>query len=408
VTEATEISPQGGAEAVAEVRALNAALERRTAELEVALSNLQAQNSQRTQAEAALRESEQRYRRLVELSPEAILVIADEALVYVNAAGLRLFRAADATEMRDRPLRDLIHTEDVKRVLAGLRRLLSSGSDVAQAELRLRRIDNSALEAEISAAGVTFDGRPAVQVLVRDVGERRQMERMKDELLSIVSHELRTPLTSLRGSLGLLAGGLLGELPARGQRMLDIAVSNSDRLIRLLNDVLDLERMRSGRLTLELTECDAMDLVEQALAEMRGLAVRSKVMLSVGRVDGIVLAHPDRIVQVLTNLLSNAIKFSDPYGTVRLSAETHGNRVRFAVSDQGRGIPPDKLETIFERFQQVDASDSRDKGGTGLGLAICRSIVQQHGGRVWAESTLGQGSTFYVELRSASLARAAA
>ena len=408
MTEATEISPQGGAEAVAEVRALNAALERRTAELEVALSNLQAQNSQRTQAEAALRESEQRYRRLVELSPEAILVIADEALVYVNAAGLRLFRAADASEMRDRPLRELIHTEDVKRVLAGLRRLLSSGSDVAQAELRLRRIDNSALEAEISAAGVTFDGRPAVQVLIRDVGERRQMERMKDELLSIVSHELRTPLTSLRGSLGLLAGGLLGELPARGQRMLDIAVSNSDRLIRLLNDVLDLERMRSGRLTLELTECDAMDLVEQALAEMRGLAVRSKVMLSVGRVDGIVLAHPDRIVQVLTNLLSNAIKFSDPYGTVRLSAETHGNRVRFAVSDQGRGIPPDKLETIFERFQQVDASDSRDKGGTGLGLAICRSIVQQHGGRVWAESTLGQGSMFYVELRSASLARAAA
>jgi signal transduction histidine kinase len=127
----------------------------------------------------------------------------------------------------------------------------------------------------------------------------------------------------------------------------------------------------------------------------------------VGRVDGIVVANPDRIVQVLTNLLSNAIKFSDPYGTVRLAAETHGNRVRFSVSDQGRGIPPDKLETIFERFQQVDASDSRDKGGTGLGLAIVRSIVQQHGGRVWAESTLGQGSTFYVELRSATIARAA-
>ena len=298
MTEATEISPQGGAEAVAEVRALNAALERRTAELEVALSNLQAQNSQRTQAEAALRESEQRYRRLVELSPEAILVIADEALVYVNAAGLRLFRAADATEMRDRPLRDLIHTEDVKRVLAGLRRLLSSGSDVAAAELRLRRIDNSALEAEISAAGVTFDGRPAVQVLVRDVGERRQMERMKDELLSIVSHELRTPLTSLRGSLGLLAGGLLGGLPARGQRMLDIAVSNSDRLIyRLLNDVLDLERMRSGRLTLSAhrVRCHGSRRAGACGDARPGCALESHAL---GGPRGRHRARPPRVVEV--------------------------------------------------------------------------------------------------------------
>ena len=390
-----------------DVRSLNSALERRTAQLEVALANLQAQNSQRTQAEAALRESEQRYRRLVELSPESILVIVDDRLAYINAAGVRLLHGADVHDLVGKTIDELVHPGDHARVTEGIREMSAIGSELQQAEVRIIRPDGTLLEAEITAAAVTFDGRPAIQALVRDVGERRAMERMKDELLSIVSHELRTPLTSLRGSLGLLAGGLLGELPSRGQRMLDIAVSNADRLIRLLNDVLDLERMRSGRLTLELTDCDAMDLVEQALAEMRGLAVRSKVMLSVGRVDGIVVANPDRIVQVLTNLLSNAIKFSDPYGMVRLAAETHGNRVRFSVADQGRGIPPDKLETIFERFQQVDASDSRDKGGTGLGLAICRSIVQQHGGRVWAESTLGQGSTFYVELRSATIAIAA-
>jgi signal transduction histidine kinase len=241
-----------------------------------------------------------------------------------------------------------------------------------------------------------------VQVLVRDVSERKAMERMKDELLSIVSHELRTPLTSIRGSLGLLAGGVLGDLPPLGQRMLHVAVSNADRLIRLLNDVLDLERMRAGRLILELKPYSAAVAVEHAVSEMRGLAERAGVRLSVGDVEGTPLADADRLVQVLTNLLSNAIKFSPAGSHVRLSGETRGDRVIITIEDDGRGIPADKLETIFERFQQVDASDSRLNGGTGLGLAICRSILEQHGGRVWAESSLTHGSKFYVELRSAT------
>jgi len=388
-----------------EVRALNTSLERRvadrTAELEIALSNLQALNSQRAQTESALRESEDRYRRLVELSPESILVVADDKVMYVNAAGVRLFGANDVSEMLSTPLHLVIQPSLRPRVRAALRNLAATGSVATQAEARLIRLDGVPIEAEITAAGVTFDGRPAVQVLVRDVGERRAMERMKDELLSMVSHELRTPLTSIRGSLGLLAGGVLGTLPARGQRMLDIAVSNADRLMRLLNDVLDLERMRAGRLTLDLRPCDVSHMVDQAVAEMRGMAERANVMLSAGESSGVVMADADRVVQVLTNLVSNAIKFSPEEGTVHLATTNDGQRVRFSVSDRGRGIPPDKLESIFERFHQVDASDSRLQGGTGLGLAICRGIVQQHSGRVWAESAPNEGSTFYVELRSA-------
>jgi PAS domain S-box-containing protein len=388
-----------------EVRALNTSLERRvadrTAELEIALSNLQALNSQRAQTESALRESEERYRRLVELSPESILVVADDKVMYVNAAGVRLFGANDVAEMLSTPLHQVVQPSLRPRVRAALRNLATTGSVATQAEARLIRLDGVPIEAEITAAGVTFDGRPAVQVLVRDVGERRAMERMKDELLSMVSHELRTPLTSIRGSLGLLAGGVLGTLPPRGQRMLDIAVSNADRLMRLLNDVLDLERMRAGRLTLDLRPCDVLQMVDQAVAEMRGMAERANVTLSVGESSGVVMADADRVVQVLTNLVSNAIKFSREEGTVHLATSHDGQRVRFSVSDRGRGIPADKLETIFERFHQVDASDSRLQGGTGLGLAICRGIVQQHGGRVWAESTPNEGSTFYVELRSA-------
>jgi PAS domain S-box-containing protein len=402
---------QRKAEAEAEVRALNALLERRvaerTAELQVALSNLHALNSQRNQAEAALRESELRYRRLVELSPEAVLVVVDDRLAYVNAAGLGLFGASDAATMLAIQPMQLVHPDDRKSVAAKLRRLAAAGEAAPQAEARLLRLDGSPMEAEMTAAGVTFDGRPAVQILVRDVGERKAMERMKDELLAIVSHELRTPLTSIRGSLGLLAGGVLGQLHPRGQRTLEIAVSNADRLIRLLNDVLDLERMRAGRMTLELRPCTAAELVEQAVSEMRGLADRRGVHVIVDRVEGVANADPDRMVQVLTNLLSNAVKFSSEAGHVRITATTYGQRVCFSVTDSGRGVPADKLDSIFERFQQVDRSDARAKGGAGLGLAICRSIVQQHDGRIWAESTLGQGSTFYVELGSAALAAAA-
>ncbi len=391
-----------------ELRALNAELERRvierTAQTEVAVSNLHAQMSQRAQAEIALRESEERYRRLVELSPESIVVVADDEIVYVNAAGVRLFGAASAAELRATPLIELVQAEDRPRIAEGLRGLLDAGAVAPQAEARLLRLDGRTLDAEISAAGVTFDGRPAVQVLIRDVSERRAVERMKDELLAVLGHELRTPLTSIRGSLGLLDGGVLGPLSPRGQRMITIAVSNTDRLIRLLNDVLDVERMQAGRLLLELRPHTAAELIELAVAEMRGLAERSGVQLIVGEVDGVVEADADRIVQVLTNLLSNAIKFSGAGAEVRLSATTDGSNVRFSVADQGRGIPADKLEFIFERFHQVDASDARIKGGTGLGLTICKSIVEQHGGRVWAESKLGLGSTFYVELRSVTAA----
>ncbi|MGH2460072.1 MAG: ATP-binding protein, partial [Chloroflexota bacterium] len=221
---------------------------------------------------------------------------------------------------------------------------------------------------EVVGAVVTF----------RDVTERRLVEKMKDEFISVVSHELRTPLTSIRGSLGLLASGLLGDLPDRGKRMLEIAVKNTDRLVRLINDILDIERIESGRVTMDKRACDASDLVAQASDVMRSLADSAGVRLEAFSDNARLFVDSDRIIQVLTNLLSNAIKFSPEQGSVVVTGERRADGFWFRVTDQGRGIPLDKLETIFERFQQVDASDSREKGGAGLGLAICRSIVLQH------------------------------
>ncbi|MEL6779791.1 MAG: ATP-binding protein [Cyanobacteria bacterium J06597_16] len=242
--------------------------------------------------------------------------------------------------------------------------------------------------------------------LVSDISDLKAAERMKDEFVSVVSHELRTPLTSVHGSLKLLSTGQLGALNAQGKELIEIALNNTERLTRLINDVLDLERMGSGRVSMTPASCDALTLVRNAVRAMQPMADDYGIQLSVHSDRALsqsggalmVWADADYIMQALTNLLSNAIKFSPAKETVSLKLRPVGSTVEFLVKDAGRGIPSDKLETIFERFQQVDTSDARERGGTGLGLAICREIIQQHQGRIWVKSVHGQGSSFYFTL----------
>ncbi|HIK29145.1 MAG: ATP-binding protein [Oscillatoriaceae bacterium SKW80] len=235
-------------------------------------------------------------------------------------------------------------------------------------------------------------------VVFKDISERQAVEKMKDEFISMVSHELLTPLTSIRAAIGLLASGLLKTSPEKVQRMLEIALANTERLAHLIDDILELERIESGSLTLKKQFCNAADLMQHSINSVQSLAHKANITLSVMPVEAALYVEPNRILQTLTNLLSNAIKFSPPGATVWLSAECSKEYIIFKIKDQGRGIPSDKLDLIFERFQQLDTSDARSYGGTGLGLAICRSIVQQHGGRIWAESELGVGSTFFFTL----------
>ncbi|WP_254174798.1 PAS domain-containing sensor histidine kinase [Planktothrix pseudagardhii] len=238
-----------------------------------------------------------------------------------------------------------------------------------------------------------------------DITERYAIERMKDEFISVVSHELRTPLTSIHGGLNLLSTGLVKPNTERGQHVMKIAAESAERLVRLVNDILELERLESGKICLSKQEVNATDLLLRATEQMQVMANRAGINLQACSQNLEFYADPDRILQVLTNLLSNAIKFSESGDTVWLSVQEElgensaDNRtILFKIQDQGRGIPPDKIERIFERFHQVDASDSRKKGGTGLGLAICRSIVEQHGGRIWVNSQLDEGSCFYFTL----------
>ncbi len=239
-------------------------------------------------------------------------------------------------------------------------------------------------------------GVGGIVVAFADVTERRRLDRMKDEFISTVSHELRTPLTSLRAALGLIAGGVLEKRPEKIPQMLDIALSNCDRLVRLVNDIVDFERIGSGSLPLHYSEWNSIDLLRRAMDLERADATRAGLMFRIDAQPVDVWVDGDRILQVLGNLIRNAIKFSEKGGEIRLATRVTGEKeVTFEVQDQGAGIPAEKLDMIFERFQQADASDSRLRGGTGLGLALCRGLINQHGGRIWARSNEGSGSTFY-------------
>jgi len=233
---------------------------------------------------------------------------------------------------------------------------------------------------------------------IQDVSERREVERMKREFIATVSHELRTPLTSIRGSLDLLKGGVFGPLPAGADEVATIALRNTSRLITLINDILDLERMDSGKLELHFGRAEAGAMMLAAVEAIHAFAEQNGVVLDVVPSPATVRADADRMIQVLVNLLSNAVKFSNRGSIVRLTASQEDGDVVFRVEDQGRGIPHDYLARIFDRFQQVESSDSRTKGGSGLGLAICKAIVEEHNGSLGVLSEEGAGSVFWVRL----------
>jgi PAS domain S-box-containing protein len=308
--------------------------------------------------------------------------------------------------------RQTVYPDDHEKIIAAYELMLAHHR--AEVEVRAVRKDGSMFDQKMVLVKA-FDEHWQTRghyAFMKDISDRREIERMKDEFVSIVSHELRTPLTSIAGALDLLASGVLQRQPEEAQRMLTIAANNTDRLVRMINDILDMERIESGKITMTRQVCDAADLINQSVAVMQDLAAKAGVRLIVAARSIRLCADPDRLIQVLTNLLSNAIKFSPPGSTIWIATECllpgapirqgrdHASTplLQITVRDQGRGIPADMLEAIFEPFQQVDASDSRQKGGTGLGLSICRSILQQHDGTIWAESTLGGGSTFYLHL----------
>ena len=267
-------------------------------------------------------------------------------------------------------------------------------------ELEGQRADGTSFPMEIVFTDAALDTRHLLVASVRDITERRAVERLKNEFVSTVSHELRTPLTSISGALALMAKGTAGALPDKVQGLVTIARSNCDRLVRLINDILDLERIEAGNLICEFEPVEMAALVERACGETAEFASKHQVRLEIGDTAPGTMVWGDRhrLMQALSNLVSNAIKFSPAHADVTLAIARRNGMVRVSVQDRGRGIPDEFKPHIFQTFAQADASDSRQKGGTGLGLSIVKSIVERHGGRVGFSSENGGGTTFWFDL----------
>ena len=314
-----------------------------------------------------------------------------------SATAERLFGWSSAQVVGKHPTEwQFVVSEDAERVAQAMNQLMSGTVVSNIVSKRNYCQDGTLVDCEwYNSAQLDRSGQmQSIFSLVLDVTNRHLMERIKDEFISVVSHELRTPLTSIYGSLKLLDSGLLEQQPHKQKRLLTIAVDNTDRLIRLVNDILDIERIESGTVQMVKSVCKVSELIAKTVDEIEPLADTAGIKLSVCNCGGQVWVDSDRMIQAFTNLLSNAIKFSPPDSTIWFTAIKRPGQMLFQVRDCGRGIPADKLGIIFERFQQVDGSDARNGEGTGLGLAICRSIIQQHGGRIWVESVVGEGSTF--------------
>ncbi len=368
---------------------------------------LQEQNIRLQQEIREREQAEEKFAKAFRASPNpiAITTLSENRFVDVNASFLRMSGYA-LEEVIGHTVNDLNLGVDAEAYDRAIQRLQEMGT-LQNQEVEIRAKSGDRRIILLSVELIDLAGAPCTLNIVNDITERKRLE---NEFISLVSHELRTPLTSLMGAMDLLSTGQLGTLSDRGQHVLSIAITNTERLIRLVNNILDLERMKSGAIAMQRIRCNVGKVVIQAAEAMQAMADQAQIALVTNPLDVELWADPDRLLQTLTNLLSNAIKFSEPGSQIWLNADlqqdsitsqdslTSQDTITLTVQDQGRGIPADKLQVIFERFQQVDASDSRQKGGTGLGLAICRKIVEQHEGKIWVESKVGEGSKFSIML----------
>ncbi|MBE9061592.1 ATP-binding protein [cf. Phormidesmis sp. LEGE 11477] len=428
------------------VQALNAALEQRvsqrTAELQETNRHLTQEIVERERALAALQEARDSLTRLSHQN-ELILKSAGEGIYGIDPKGNVVFSNPAAAKILGHPnsalvgkfVHDLLkhakpEGDRYQWQQSPIFNTIKHGQTHHVTGDLFERQDGTQFPVEYVSTSIRENGQIIGAVVIfQDITERQAMESMKDEFIAVVSHELRTPLTSIRAALGLLAQKQIEIPAAKQQRMIEIASSNTNRLVRLVSDILDVERIKLGKVVLNKQTCNLSTIMAQAADEMRAMADNRSIHLLVSPLSVQLYVDPDKIIQTIANLLSNAIRFSPAHSSVKISAQkvckgdvsalsqslskkgkaaiASGSEISdyillIKVEDEGRGIPKDKLEAVFEQFEQLNNSHKGHQGGTGLGLAICRSIVRQHQGEIWAQSEMGIGSTFFFTLPIAS------
>lgn len=354
-------------------------------------------------AESERRDAEARNRAILQTIVDGIITINKRGIIEtVNPATENLFGYSaeemvgnNVSMLMPNPYRDNHDGYIAHHLNTGDKRVIGIGREVEG-----QRKDGSTFPMELAVSDMVVGGELMFTGIVRDITERKASEKMKEEFISTVSHELRTPLTSIRGSIGLLAGGLAGEFNEKAQQLLNMAQNNTERLLLLINDILDISKLEAGKMDFNFKEMEIQPFLEQAIANNQGYAQQHGVsyVLESDVQDARVMADEHRLMQVMSNLMSNAAKFAPDGDKVVVSAVHHHHMIRISVTDHGAGIPKGLEPKIFEKFTQADSSDTRQVGGTGLGLNITKAMVEKHNGRIAFVSEVGVGTTFYFDI----------
>ena len=363
--------------------------------------------TERKKAEEAVRNSEELYRRLyertatiVETLPDVLFVLDEDGRYVEVIAGGSDLLYAEKSIIQGKTIFDILPEDVAKTLHVGICDALKSGG-LCLLEYPLEvPAGKRYFEARITPIQGHENEKKQVLFIGRDITERVEVDREKSEFVSTVSHELRTPLTAMMGSIGMLKGNVIESLPEQAQELLDVARRNTERLIDLVNDILDFEKLETGSMEFDMRPLELSGLVNEVVETNRGLAELHGVnfVFTEPQSEIMVRADGDRLTQVLANLLSNAAKFSHKDGRIEISVSTLDGEAIVSVSDQGLGIPEEFREHIFDRFTQADSRDNRQKGGTGLGLSIAKSIIEKHHGTIGFDGKANAGSTFFFTL----------
>jgi PAS domain S-box-containing protein len=347
------------------------------------------------QMASSLTEAEQREKDLLEHSVDVICSLDPLGkFVDVNPASKQVLEYPE-DQLIGQNVRNILVGDDIEHFKKSLSTVMTRTGE-AKFEARVMSPRGKSIDLDWSVRWVP--NKRLFFCVGHDISQRKELERMKQEFMAMISHDLRTPLMTIGNYFEMLESGMFGELTDKGQHLLKVAERNSNRMLTLVSDLLDLEKSESGQLKLNRSTLDISELTEQAVNSLSSLAARQEVQLTMSPSELTVFADPHRVSQVLVNLISNAIKFSPKNSNIHISAERQGTMALVHVSDQGRGVPEHLKEAIFDRFQQVEIADTVDKGGSGLGLAICKTIVELHGGTIKVENNGGPGSTFTFSL----------